>query len=89
MTVKYKVTLSADERCELEKLTSTGKNSARLIKRAQVLLMSDQKAHYDQEISDLLSVSISTIYRIKRDFVEHGLTCALEEESRPGQNRTA
>ena len=87
MTVKYKVTLSIDERCELEKITSIGKNSARLIKRAQVLLMSDQKAHCDQEISDILSVSISTIYRVKRDFVEYGLMCALEEEPRSGKPR--
>jgi len=34
-----------------------------------------------------LSVSLSTIYRVKRDFVEYGLVDALEEGSRPGQPR--
>lgn len=87
MNVKYKVTLNGNERCELEKLTSCGKNSARLIKRAQILLMSDQKAHDDQEISEILSVSPSTIYRVKRDFVELSLVDALKEGSRPGQPR--
>lgn len=87
MNVKYKVTLNDNERCELEKLTSTGKNAARLIKRAQILLMSDQKSHEDQEISDILSVSISTVYRVKRDFVEYGLECALKEGARSGQPR--
>ncbi len=87
MNIKYKVTLNGDERCELEKLTACGKNSARLIKRAQILLMSDQKTHEDQEISDILLVSLSTIYRVKRNFVEYGLTCALEEGSRTGQPR--
>lgn len=81
MSVKYKVTLNGDERGELEKLTSCGKNSARLIKRAQILLMNDKKAHEDQKISDILSVSLSTIYRVKRDFVEYGLAEALEEGS--------
>ena len=87
MNVKYKVTLNDNERSELEKKTSSGKNSARLIKRAQILLMSDQKAHDDQEISDILSVSLSTIYRVKRDFVEFDLESALEERSRAGQPR--
>lgn len=87
MNVKYKVTLNATERYDLEKLTSFGKNSVRLIKRAQILLMSDQKIHEDHEISDILSVSLSTIYRVKRDFVEYGLEYALEEGSRTGQPR--
>jgi transposase len=87
MNVKYKVTLNRCERCELEKLTSSGKSSARQIKRAQILLMSDNCAYEDQEISEILSISISTIYRVKRDFVEHGLDEALQEGSRPGQPR--
>ena len=87
MNVKYKVTLNRDERCELEKITSSGKNSARRIKRAQILLMVDNGSHEDQEISEILSVSASTIYRVKRDFVEYGLEEALDEGSRPGQPR--
>lgn len=66
MNVKYKVTLSTDERLGLEKITSSGKNATRLIKRAQILLMSDRKLHDDQEIAEILSVSISTIYRVKK-----------------------
>ena len=73
MNVKYKVTLNEVERLELEQLTSSGKSAARRIKRAQVLLMSDHGAYEDHEISDILSVSASTIYRIKRDFVEYDL----------------
>ena len=87
MNVKYKVTLNRDERCELEKITSSGKNSARRIKRAQILLMVDNGSHEDQKISEILSVSASTIYRVKRDFVEYGLEEALDEGSRPGQPR--
>ncbi len=84
---KYKVTLNGVERLELEQLTSSGKSTARRIKRAQVLLMSDYGAYEDQEISEILSVSTSTIYRIKRDFVEYGLEQALQEGARSGQPR--
>jgi len=87
MNIKYKVTLNVDERVELEKITSQGKSSARRIKRAQILLMSDKRSYEDQDIAEVLAVSTSTIYRVKRDFVEYGLTEALEEGSRTGQPR--
>lgn len=87
MNVKYKVTLSEDECFKLEQLTSTGKSSVRRIKRAQILLMSNHGSYEDQEISDILSVSPSTIFRTKRDFVEYGLEHALEEGARSGQPR--
>jgi transposase len=87
MNIKYKVTLNKKERFELEQLTSQGKSSARRIKHAQILLMSDNGVYEDPEISDILSISISTIYRTKRDFVEYGLKQALEEGSRSGQPR--
>src|SRR5271154_613872 len=87
MTIKYKVTLTEEERFELEKLTSSGKSSARKIKRAQILVMSDDRHYTDQEMGDALKVSASTIYRVKRDFVEYGLEQALEEGARCGQPR--
>jgi transposase len=87
VNIKYKVILNETERADLEKLTSQGKNSARRIKRAQILLMSDSNANEDHEIAEILSVSPSTIYRVKRDFVEDGLEHALEESARSGQPR--
>jgi hypothetical protein len=47
MNIKYKVTLNKKERFELEQLTSQGKSSARRIKRAQILLMSDNGVYKD------------------------------------------
>jgi len=87
MNVKYKVRLTAEERIELEQITSCGKSLARRIKRAKILLMSDNHAYEDQDISEIMSVSTSTIYRVKRNFVEYGLTEALEEGIRSGQPR--
>src|SRR3990167_377421 len=87
MNIKYKIELCTSERDELDELSSQGKRSARQIKRAQILLMSDEHAYEDQEIAEILSVSTSTIYRTKRDFVEYGLEEALQEGSRSGQPR--
>jgi transposase len=87
MNIKYKVTLSVCEREELEEITSQGKSSARRIKRAQILLLSDNRAYEDQDISGILAVSTSTIYRVKRAFVEYGLLEALGEGFRSGQPR--
>jgi transposase len=87
MNIKYFVSLTVEERQYLDNITSKGKLSARVIKRAHILLMSDQRQHEDKLIADSLSVSTSTVYRTKRNFVEHGLDTALEESSRPGMAR--
>ena len=49
MNIKYKVTLTEKERYALEKLTASGKSSARKIKRSQILLMSDHGRYTNQE----------------------------------------
>ena len=87
MNKKYLIDLTASERSCLLEITSKGKESARKIKRANLLLMADQKQHTETQITELLGVSSSTIYRTKRDFVEEGLERALEEGSRSGQPR--
>lgn len=87
MHVKYKVTLTEEERVSLEKLTSQGKSAARKIKRSQILLMGNEGIYNDQDIAEMLTVNVSTVYRVKRDFVEYGLEEALEEGARCGQPR--
>ena len=79
--------LSADERVHLHQLTTQGRSQVWRMKRAQILLLADQRAHTDKAITTVLSVSTSTVYRTKRDFVEYGLAAALAEGSRPGQPR--
>lgn len=85
MNKRYLIDLTEDERTFLLAITSKGKASARKIKRANLLLMADRKQHTEKQITELLGVSSSTIYRTKRDFVEEGLERALEEGSRSGQ----
>lgn len=83
MRKKYHVTLTAEERESLGKLISSGKASARKLTRARILLKADEPedgAGWDDEaISEALEVGLSTIYRVRRRFVEEGLEAALEQ----------
>ena len=86
MNIRYRVTLTADERSELATLVQGGKAAVRRIKRAQVLLAADAGAT-DEAIAVSVSVGTATVYRTKRRFVEDGLEQALSEEPRPGAER--
>jgi transposase len=86
MTIRYRVTLTPDERHHLLTLTRGGTNAARQIKRAQILLAAD--AHVpDERIAADIGVSTSTVYRTKHHFVEDSLARALSETPRPGAPR--
>jgi len=87
MNIKYIVELNKEEKEALIELISKGKSAARILKRANILLMADYRKHQDKDISKALSVSTATIGRTKKRFVEHGLTEALNEGARPGMPR--
>ena len=86
MNVRYRVDLTQDERNELGALLSGGKQAARKLKRAQILLAADAGVG-DEEIATTVGVGGSTVYRTKRRFVEGNLERALSEEPRPGAER--
>ena len=86
MNIRYRVELTQAEREELEALLSGGKHAARKIKRAQVLLAAEAGVD-DETIAAAVKVGGSTVYRIKRRFVEGNLDAALSEEPRPGAER--
>jgi transposase len=86
MNVRYRVDLSQIERTELRALLSSGKHASRKLKRAQILLAADAGAG-DEEIARSVGVGGSTVYRIKRRFVEGNLERALSDEPRPGAER--
>lgn len=83
MRKKYHVTLTVEERESLGKLISSGKASARKLTRARILLKADEAEDGagwdDQAISEALEVGLSTIYRVRKRFVEEGLEAALEQ----------
>ena len=86
MNVRYRVELSQAERDELTAMLGGGKHAARKLKRAQILLAADGGCR-DEEIARTVSVSLSTVGRTRRRFVEGNLERALSEEPRPGAER--
>jgi len=86
MNIRYRVTLTADERSQLAVLVQGGKAAVRRIKRAQILLAADG-GMIDEVIASSISVGTATVYRTRRRFVEEGLESALSKEPRPGVER--
>jgi transposase-like protein len=69
MAVGYVVELNEEERSTLRGLIAGGKRSARIVKRAQILLAADA-GQSDEAIAGAVGVGASTVYRTKRRFVE-------------------
>ena len=86
MNVRCRVELSQAEREQLNAMLAGGKAAVRKIKRAQILLAADAGAR-DEDIAAHVGVGESTVYRIKRRFVEGNVEAALSEEPRPGGER--
>ena len=79
---KYRVTLSDDERAQLEHLLHGGTPATRQVTRARMLLKA-AAGWADSAIAAALAVGRATVERTRRRFVEEGLR-ALEERPRPG-----
>ena len=81
---KYIVTLTESEREDLQTLIRKGKAAARKLLHARILLKADsslgQPAWSDEAISEALEVSLSTVGRVREQFVENGVTAALERQ---------
>ena len=86
MNVRYRVKLSPEERRELEQLLAGGKAPVRRAKRAQILLAA-AAGRTDEAIAGHVGVGTSTVFRVKRRFVEGNLEHALSEDPRPGGAR--
>ena len=86
MNVRYRITLTPDEREQLCALVQGGRGRIRRLKRAQILLAA-AGGSCDGTISKNVVVGTSTVYRTKRRFVEEGLDVALSDEPRPGADR--
>ena len=80
---RWIVDLSDEQRRELRSLVRKGRASARRITRARGLLLAAEDRP-DEEVAAALATSGSTVERIRRRFVEHGLEAALSERPRPG-----
>lgn len=82
----YIVDLDEEERPFLLQFIKSGKQSARKINRARILLLADE-GKTDKEIAQVLHTSESTVQRTRQRFVEGNLEYALNERPRPGAQR--
>jgi len=80
---KYLVTLTDDEREQLEHLLHSGTHATRKVTRARMLLKAAE-GWEDNAIAAALSVGRTTVERTRQRFVEEGLG-ALEDRPRPGK----
>jgi len=82
--IKYKVTLTQEEREELEGIISKGKHSSQVYRNAYMLLNCDEGKHGEKitnkEICRVLKVSMRMIDRVKKRFVEEGLEACIERK---------
>ncbi len=83
---KYLITLSAEERSELEHLVSVGKAAARKLTHARILLLADTasgKGHSDAEVVAALGTSLRTVERVRKSLVTQGFQFALDHKPQP------
>ncbi len=79
---KFTVTLTKDERAELNEISSKGKHRSQKVLNALILLGCDEGEYQDnrsinEEISRVLKTSMRKIDRVKKRFVVDGLDIAL------------
>ena len=81
MTVRYRVTLTPEERIYLEEITRRGKQSAQKFKHARALLLCDTSAGKTTStvatVAEAVGVTCRTIEHLKKRFVEEGIESAL------------
>ena len=86
----YKIKLVEAERTELLALIRTGKERARKLMHARILLEADESESgfglKDKVISERVHVSVPTIARVRKQCVEEGLESALNHK-RPYRTR--
>jgi len=86
MAPRYRVTLTKQERKDLEALTRNGKTGAKKFINARALLLCDAgpdgPAWKVAAVAEALGVSSRTIEHLKKRFVEDGLEAALVRKAR-------
>lgn len=83
---RVEIHLQAEERDYLATKSSTGVCPVRVLQRAQVLLALD-KGVLDGQISEVLNVERTRIWRIRKRYLASGLKAALADQARPGRPR--
>jgi len=81
--VKYRIKLTRDEVTELNKIIKKGSHTSQTYRASYILLNCDEgeyatEKHTNEQICNILKISMRTIDRIKQKCVEGGIDNALE-----------
>ena len=82
MDKEYVVKLTTKERQRLKAVVNKGQNKAAVIRRAHILLKSDE-GKSDRVISELLYIHEDSVRNTRKRFVEDGAEAALEDKAKP------
>jgi len=82
MAKKYVVKLKGRERLKLQQMLRGGRESARALARARVLLKCDEGCT-DEEVVEAVGVSLGTVERSRKRFCAGGLDAALSDRPQP------
>jgi transposase len=84
---KFIVRLEAVERQQLQALVDEGRGSKSVRQRARVLLKADEGdgalSWTDERVAEFAEVSLSTVHRVRQQFVEEGLDATLRRRPSP------
>ena len=82
--IKYKVTLTKEERDHFNVIISKGYHSAQQFRTAYILLNCDEGEYgekiLNEQISRVLKISLRMIDRVKQRFVEEGFEACLDRK---------
>lgn len=78
------INLKKNEIDFLHTFVKKGNKKARELTRARIFLLINKRKK-DKEIQEILDVGRSTIWRVRRNYLEKGIDYALTERERPGQ----
>lgn len=83
---KFIVSLSDNERYQLQSYVNTGTHPARSIKRARMLLLADMGIS-DPRVAEQVGACKATVFNIRRRYCREGLDAVLVEKPRSGAPR--
>lgn len=86
MAPRYRVTLTKEERKDLETISTKGKRAARTVLYARALLLLDAGDYGPKwivaKVAEALGTTPRSLEHLKKRFVEEGLSAAIERKKR-------
>lgn len=91
MAPRYRVTLTKEERKDLEAISTKGKRAARAVLYARALLLLDAGEYgpkwFVANVAEALGTTARSLEKLKKRFVEEGLPDSIERKQRTAPPR--